>query len=117
MKGFNWVYILMVSLAIGALQVSIPALAQEMGVGQEIFSQNCSVCHGDRGDKGMYATSGLNPSPRNFTDDKARQELSRERMIYSVTHGRPGTAMISWGKKFSAGEIEQVVDFVRDELA
>jgi len=116
MKVFNWVYILMVSVAIGVLQVSFPALAQEMGAGQTIFSQNCSVCHGDRGDKGMYATSGLNPSPRNFTEDKARQELSRERMIYSVTHGRPGTAMIAWGKKFSVEEIEQVVDYVRDEL-
>jgi len=53
MKVFNWVYILMVSVAIGVLQVSFPALAQEMGAGQTIFSQNCSVCHGDRGDKGM----------------------------------------------------------------
>ena len=116
MNGYNRVCVLMTSLAMGALQFALPADALEMGTGQKIFAENCSVCHGDRGDKGMYGNRGLNPSPRNFTDDKARQELSRERMLYSVTHGRPGTAMIAWGKKFSAEEIEQVVDYVRDDL-
>jgi len=103
-------------LATAALLNPCEVQGQETSPGARIFAENCSVCHGDRGDKGMYATSGLNPSPRNFTDDKARRDLSRERMIYSVTHGRPGTAMIAWGTKFSDEEIGQVVDYVRDSL-
>jgi len=92
------------------------AKAEEAGPGSVIFAENCSVCHGDKGDKGVYATSGLNPAPRDFTDDKARRELSRDRMIYSVTHGRPGTAMTSWGVRLSDEQIVHVVDYVRNSL-
>jgi len=104
------------SIVINALLFVSPAFAQQDDLGARVFADNCSVCHGDKGDKGMYATSGLNPPPRNFTDDLARDELSRERMIYSVTHGRPGTAMQAWGSRLSTEEIDAVVDHVRDEL-
>ncbi|MBF0436989.1 MAG: c-type cytochrome [Magnetococcales bacterium] len=82
-------------------------------VGRRIFAQNCSVCHGDRGDKAQWAQSGLNPQPRDFTTEKARKELTRERMIFSVTFGRPDTAMPAWEKRFSKEEIEAVVDYIR----
>jgi len=110
------IFALLTSLVLGMLFLSTPARAQEQDLGAHVFADNCSVCHGDKGDKGMYATTGLNPPPRNFTDDKARQELSRERMIYSVTHGRPGSAMQAWGDRLSTEEIEAVVDHVRDQL-
>jgi polyferredoxin/mono/diheme cytochrome c family protein len=115
MKSRN-AYVFVCLLAVLSLLPSVPLMAEELSTGERIFSENCSVCHGDKGDKGMYATTGLNPPPRNFTDDMAREELSRERMIYSVTHGRPGTAMMPWGNRLSPEEIERVVDHVRDKL-
>ena len=66
------IFTLLTSLVLGMLFLSTPARAQEQDLGAHVFADNCSVCHGDKGDKGMYATSGLNPSPRNFTDDLAR---------------------------------------------
>lgn len=82
-------------------------------VGRRIFAQNCSVCHGDSGDTARWAQSGLTPPPRNFTTEKARRELTRERMVFSVSFGRPDTAMPAWEKRLSKEEIDAVVDYVR----
>lgn len=81
--------------------------------GAYIFHNYCSVCHGDKGDGQSRAKEGLDPPPRNYTTPEAAVELTRERMISSVTHGRPGTAMIAWGSELSGPEIEGVVDYVR----
>lgn len=82
-------------------------------LGEQIYVRNCAVCHGDRGNGAMWTQSSLNPSPRDFTSAATRDELSRERMITSVTYGRPGTAMMSFRKRLSADEIETVVDYIR----
>ena len=81
--------------------------------GKEIYEKNCAVCHGDKGNTAVWARSGLNPAPRDFTTAEASQILSRDRMIHSVTHGRPGTGMMPFAKKFTAKEIASVVDYIR----
>jgi len=78
-----------------------------------IYHDYCSVCHGDRGDGQSHARFSLDPVPRNFTVPKAAAELSRARMIASVTYGRPGTAMVSFRTQLSADDIESVVDYIR----
>ena len=40
-------------------------------------------------------------------------ELDRERMLQSVRHGRPGTAMTAYVTRLQPQEIEAVVDFIR----
>ena len=85
----------------------------ETRTGEYVFHNYCSVCHGDKGDGQSRAKDGLDPPPRNYTTPEAAIELTRERMIHSVTHGRPGTAMIAWGSELSPAEIENVVDYVR----
>lgn len=81
--------------------------------GKTIFHNYCSVCHGDKGDGQSRARNGLNPPPRNYTTPEAAIELTRERMIKSVTQGRPGTAMIPWVTELSGEEIAGVVDYIR----
>lgn len=89
------------------------AIGTDHSTGQQIFAKNCSVCHGDRGDTAVWAQSGLTPPPRNFTTDLAKQELTRERMLFSVRYGRSETAMPAWQERLSKGEIEAVVDYIR----
>ena len=81
--------------------------------GAEIFHDYCSVCHGDRGDGNSRAKNSFFPAPRNFTTAEAAQELSRERMIFSVTYGRPNTAMAGWGRRLGEKRVTAVVDYIR----
>jgi len=90
--------------------------AQADVLGKKIYADNCSACHGDNGNTAVWAKNGLNPPPRNFTADRARKELSRGRMIASITHGRPGTAMMPFASRLSKSEIEAVVDYIREDF-
>jgi mono/diheme cytochrome c family protein len=78
-----------------------------------IYHNYCSVCHGDRGDGRSRARASLVPPPRDFT---AATDLGRDTMIASVTHGKPGTAMVGWKTQLSDGEIEAVVDYIRQSF-
>jgi mono/diheme cytochrome c family protein len=84
----------------------------EMVRGEQLYVRHCAVCHGDRGSGAVWTQSSLNPPPRNFTT-APRDLLTRERMITSVTYGRPGTAMMSFRKRLSPKDIETVVDYIR----
>jgi len=81
--------------------------------GADIFKHYCSVCHGDKGNGQSRARGSFAVPPRDYTTPEAAIELTRDRMIHSVTNGRPGTAMIAWGTELTAAEIEGVVDYIR----
>ena len=78
-----------------------------------IYKDNCSVCHGDRGDGRSRASNSLVPPPRDFTEAGS---LTREYMIYTVANGKPGTAMTSWKTRLNPQQIEAVVDHVRSKF-
>lgn len=82
--------------------------------GRTVYAQNCMVCHGDRG-QGAPSATGLIP-PRDFTTPQARSELTRDRMLSSVTNGRPNTAMAAFAGRLPAEDIEAAVDYVRAAL-
>ena len=84
--------------------------------GAAIFRKHCAVCHGDRGSGANWTRFTLNPAPRDFTAPESRAELSRERMLTSVTYGRPGTAMMSFRKRLDDRQIAAVVDYIRSEF-
>ncbi|MDH5691867.1 MAG: c-type cytochrome [Gammaproteobacteria bacterium] len=84
--------------------------------GQEIYVQHCAACHGDNGQTAVWARNSLTPPPRNFTTPQAKEELSELRMITSVTHGRPGTAMMSFRDRLSDTQIKQVVTYIRSSF-
>jgi len=116
--GRSFLWLLLVPLLLGSIGSAMAGehhrfIPGETRTGEHIFHNYCSVCHGDRGDGQSRAKDGLNPPPRNYTTPESAIELTRERMIHSVTHGRPGTAMIAWGEELSGAEIENVVDYVR----
>lgn len=93
----------------------IVALDPRLQRGKAVYAQNCIVCHGERGQGSNHPVGGPVP-PRDLASPQARAELSRERMLNSVTHGRPGTAMASFASRLSQPDIEAVVDYVRAAL-
>ncbi|MDX1811975.1 MAG: c-type cytochrome [Gammaproteobacteria bacterium] len=84
--------------------------------GKKIYEAHCAVCHGDNGNTAVWAKNGLNPPPRNFTTPQAKEELSLERMITSVTYGRPGTGMMPFRGRLSDKDIANVVDYIRTQF-
>ena len=84
--------------------------------GRDIFFKHCKACHGTKGDGKTFAANVLSPPPRNFTSEKSKQELTKKRMVLSVTEGRKGTAMMPWKSRFSIKEIQAVVSYIRKEL-
>lgn len=90
------------------------ALDPRLQRGRSVYAQNCMVCHGERG-QGAPGNAGLIPA-RDFTTPQARVELTRERMLSAVTHGRANTAMAAFAGRLPAPDIEAVVDFVRTAL-
>ena len=84
-------------------------LASRGGV---LYMQACSMCHGDTGKR---MTSGrMQPPPTDFTLPKAASELTRKRMIASITNGRPGTLMRGYGEEYSQSDIAAMADFIRE---
>jgi cytochrome c oxidase cbb3-type subunit 3 len=54
----------------------------------------------------------MQPPPRDFGSPSVIAELTRKRMIASITNGRPGSAMRGYGDQFSQADIEAMVDFI-----
>ncbi len=91
-----------------------PVGTGDINPGKKIYAHTCSVCHGDDGKSARWGSNLLSKRPRNFTTEASRRELTRERMINSVTHGVPNTPMAGFGTQLSKKEIEQVVDYIRN---
>lgn len=87
--------------------------AADSSRGRSVYSKSCSVCHGEKGDGRSRAQGSLMPPPRDFTAPSTRTELSLERMITSVTYGRPDTAMSGFVTQLSKEDIRAVVDYIR----
>ena len=95
------------------LVFSAAAVADDVGRWQALYKEHCSACHGENGDGQSRARFGLNPPPRDFTSAASRDELTPERMRTSITYGRPGTAMVAWGKRLSKAQIDGLVHYIR----
>jgi mono/diheme cytochrome c family protein len=81
-----------------------------------LYHNYCSVCHGDKGDGKSRAAGSLNTMPRDFTSADAKRELSRERIVAAITHGRPGTAMVSWKTQLSETDITRLADYIQQRF-
>jgi mono/diheme cytochrome c family protein len=65
-----------------------------MTKGQELFAQNCTPCHGERGRGDGPAASTMNPRPRNFTgSDGWKNGYDLPAIFKTLTEGIPSTSM------------------------
>ncbi len=91
--------------AIPAPDVPIPTTEESLALGAQLFSANCSRCHGPEGQGKPIAPSLNVKSFLTGTSDLALQQI--------VTLGVPGTAMPAWGDRMSDAEIQAIVGFIR----
>jgi mono/diheme cytochrome c family protein len=113
------VVLLASGFAVGSAQAQTGAWKSHLSTDAPdvLYRHHCSVCHGDKGDGKTLAQYALDPPPRDFTSEKARNELSRAHMIEVLNKGaltkkgKP-TAMIAWKNHMSREQIETLVDYV-----
>lgn len=80
--------------------------------GRRIYLNNCSTCHGVRGDGLGPRSSFIQPKPRNFLHVESRTTLNRPALFRAIGIGKPGTVMPAWSKVLSAQQIADVAEFV-----
>ena len=89
------------------------AAAGDAAKGEKVYKANCAVCHGDKGDgKGPGGVS-LTPRPTNFTSPAEMEGIDDARLRKSIMEGLPGTAMIGFAKSMKAGDIEDVIAYIK----
>jgi len=61
--------------------------------GKALFAQNCSVCHGERGDGQGLAAAALKPPPANFLDQEHSGTYGPGEKYWIIGNGTQGTGM------------------------
>jgi mono/diheme cytochrome c family protein len=91
-----------------------PVAYDEISVtaGAELFSQTCVVCHGPEGKGDGPGAAGLDPKPAELTADHV-QANSDGALFYTISEGRPDTAMVSWAATYSEEQRWNLVNFIR----
>lgn len=92
---------LMSLLPFSAALADMPTVARQAQL-EHLLVQDCGSCHG------LRMTGGLGPA---LTLD-AIAGKSRESLIATVTHGRPGTAMPGWNALLDEQDIAWLVDLL-----
>jgi mono/diheme cytochrome c family protein len=88
---------------------SVRVTAQDVGTetqrqaGKALYLQNCSQCHGEKGDGQGYAAPHLFPLPRNFTTGKFKVRTTpngalptHQDLVNIIRRGMPYTSMPAW---------------------
>lgn len=80
-----------------ATENPVPATAASVERGREVYRGrgSCNVCHGEAGDGKGIGASGLDPSPRDFTNPRWQQARTDGELMWVLRHGSPGSAMIT----------------------
>jgi copper transport protein len=89
----------------------VPATAENIAAGKEIYLNSCAVCHGPQGKGNGPLAATLNPRPVDLTVH-ARLHTEGE-LFYWITNGISGTAMPKWQDQLTDMQRWQVVDYVR----
>ncbi len=89
--------------------------AQQIALGQRVYAQHCSSCHGPGGGGDGFAAADL-PVPVAPTDFR-NQRIAYEAGLGVLRNGVAGTSMAPWTDRLDDAEIEAVVHYVRSLFA
>jgi high-affinity iron transporter len=76
---------------------TMPRRRPSLKEAERLYAQNCTPCHGVRGDADTERARALAPHPVAFRDPGRLLDLSPYRVYNVLTFGVPGTAMASFG--------------------
>lgn len=80
--------------------------------GQQLYRENCALCHGENADGRGARSMGLDRKPASFTDPTWSGHDGASRAFHAITDGVPGTAMPAWGAILGADDRWALVAFI-----
>jgi DMSO reductase family type II enzyme heme b subunit len=118
LMGFGFSFLGAATSLAGTPERISPEARAELLRGAEIFSKQCAVCHGDKGDgQGKFAYL-MDPRPRDLLAGRFKitttENLipSDEDLLRTLRRGMPGSAMPPWGHLPEA-DLHALVSYVR----
>lgn len=80
--------------------------------GEQLYRENCVLCHGEKADGRGARSMGLDRTPANFTDPEWSRPENAARAFEAITRGVPGTPMPSWRTALSQDDRWALVAFI-----
>lgn len=80
--------------------------------GETLFQANCAFCHGATGTGRNWIGSFMEPHPRDLTDSKFMQNMTRQRLAHTIREGLPNTSMPAWKSVLKDDEIQAIIAYV-----
>ena len=89
-----------------------PNDAATLGRGQQLFAQNCAVCHGPAGTGNGSLAPSLRPQPADLTASHATSHTDGD-LYWWVSRGIPGTGMPAFSQTMPDTDIWALIRYVR----
>ncbi len=95
------------------LKNPVAATASSIAAGQKLYEKHCAGCHGDAGKGDGAMGEELQPKPSNLTDADWKHGSTDGEIFTVIRDGVKGTGMKPFGKKLTAHQMWDVVNYVR----
>jgi mono/diheme cytochrome c family protein/rhodanese-related sulfurtransferase len=86
------------------IELSLDPIVGDVTLGEEVYEENCAVCHGENGEGDVGPAIG-NPAMLSLTTDAF--------LKYAIENGRDGTDMPAFTDTLTTDEIDAVTAFLR----
>ena len=89
----------------------VPSNAESLTAGEQLFADNCVLCHGEKGLGDGPGAKTIKVKPANFTDPKLQASETDGSFFWKMSNGRG--PMPSWKDTLSDQERWQLVNYIR----
>jgi mono/diheme cytochrome c family protein len=89
----------------------IPASQENLAAGEQLFSDNCVLCHGEKGMGDGPGAKTIKYKPANFTDAKLQASETDGALFWKMSNGRG--PMPAWKDVLTDEERWKLVNYIR----
>jgi high-affinity iron transporter len=107
----HWHEMLLASLGADAA-LDLPARPVDLALGERLYIQHCSSCHGPRGMGDGPAARGMEPPPPALGSAEVMADVPPALMYRIVSVGIAGTPMVGWSETLTADERWSIVSYL-----
>lgn len=94
------------------LLLALPAAADDVEKGQDLYASRCMFCHGASGKGDGPAAAALKPPPTDFTTVAYWKAADTARMKGIIVSGIPGTGMLAFKATLTPEQIDDLVAYL-----